>query len=179
MTLIDTRSARASRPAFYIAALVAAYLAAAALLTVLTSTIVELFAAPDLYVIGSQWSYFAMTLATSVAVFSIGVFLVLWLLAPISVDVSLRLAIGRAALAVVGGALLKYFVELFIAVSQSLYSAPGMFGGRFPDVSLANMTIVGPIESFIGTLVTYGPVVLLATVLVWLRLRALSTAQHD
>ena len=179
MTLIDTHAQHSSRPALYIAALVAAYLAAAALVTVLTSTIVEVFAAPDLFVIGSQWAYFATTLATVVIVFSAGVFLVLWRLAPISAEITLRLAIARAALAAAGGTVLKYVLDLLMAVSQSLTNGPGLFGGSFPDVSIAQFTIIGPIQSLIGTLVGYGPVVLLAAVLVWLRLRALATTAND
>jgi hypothetical protein len=179
LSLIDTRTERTGRTAFYIAALVAAYLAAAALVTVLVSTIVEVFAVPDLFIIGSQWAYFATNLATSVAVFALGVFLVLWLLAPISPEISLRLAIGRGALAVAGGAAIKYLVDLVTAVWQSLAMGPSMFGGSFPNVSMADLTVVGPIQSLVGTIVTYGPVVLLATVLVWLRLRALAVTPND
>lgn len=172
-TLIDTRAERAIRPAVYIAALVAAYLAAAALLRVVSATVAELFTSRDLYIIGLQWSDFATSMFRYVVIFSLGVFLVLWLIAPISAAISLRLAIARAALAVVGGALLTVVVGLVLGVVGTLSSS--IFGARFPEFEGVGFQVVGAVQGFVSLVVEVGPVVLLAAVLVWLRLRARST----
>lgn len=177
MTLIDTRTERASRPAVYIAALTAGYLAAAALIKVVTGTVVELFASPDLFVIGVQWADFASTMFRYVVVFALGVFLVLWLLAPISAAISLRLTIARAALAVAGGALLTVVVGLIVGVSETLSSS--LFGARMPDVDGLGYQVIGAVQGFFATMVDLGPVVLLAAVLIWLRLRARATVAND
>lgn len=177
MALIDTSTQRAVRPAVYIAALVAGYLAAAALVKVLAATIAEVFAAPDLYVIGLQWADFGTTMFRYVVVFALGVFLVLWLLAPVSAAISLRLAIARAALAVAGGAVLTVLVGILLGLTHTLSSS--LFGARFPEIEGVGWAVVGAVQGFAATVVDLGPVVLLATVLVWLRLRSLATVAHD
>jgi hypothetical protein len=172
-TLIELRTGGTSRPAVYIAALVAAYLAAAALLRVVSATIAELFTSRDLYIIGLQWSDFATSMFRYVVVFALGVFLVLWLLAPISAAISLRLAIARAALSVAGGALLTVVVGLVLGVVGTLSSS--IFGARFPEFDGIGFQVVGAVQGFVSIVVELGPVVLLAAVLVWLRLRSRST----
>ena len=172
--LIELRRTSTSRPAAYIAGLVAAYLAAAALLRVVSATIAELFTSRDLYVIGLQWSDFATSMFRYVVIFALGVFLVLWLIAPISAAISLRLAIARAALAAAGGALLTVIVGLVLGVVGTLSSS--IFGARFPEFSGIGFQVVGAVQGFVSLVLELGPVVLLAAVLVWLRLRAISTA---
>jgi len=177
LTLIDTSTVRSSRPALYIAALSAAYLAAAALIKVVSASVVEVFASPDLFVIGMQWADFASTIFRYVVVFALGVFLVLWLLAPISAAISLRLTIARAALAVAGGAVLSFVVGLVLDISGTVSSS--LFGARLPEFDGAGWVVVGAVQGLVATVVELGPVVLLAAVLVWLRLRALATAADD
>lgn len=176
MTLIDTRTERASRPALYIAGLTAGYLAAAALLKVVSGSVAEVFVSPDLFVIGMQWADFASTIFRYVVVFALGVFLVLWLIAPISAAISLRLTIARAAIAVAGGALLTVVAGLFLGIAGSLSSS--LFGARLPEVDGLGYHVVGAVQGFFATVVDLGPVVLLAAVLVWLRLRALATVAN-
>jgi hypothetical protein len=174
LTLIDTRAERTSRPALYIAALVAGYLAAAALLKVLAATVAEVFAAPDLFVIGVQWADFGITMFRYVVVFALGVFLVLWLLAPISAAISLRLTIARAALSVLGGAVLTVIVGIGLGITHTLSSS--LFGARFPEIDGIGHVIVGAVQGLVATIVELGPVVLLAAVLIWLRLRSRAAA---
>lgn len=170
MTLLDTRTERASRPAVYIAALSAAYLAAAALVKVVSASAIEMFVAPDLFIIGQQWADFATTMFRFVVVFALGVFLVLWLVAPISAAISLRLTIARAAISVAGGALLTVVVGLVLGVAGSLTSS--LFGARLPEVDGLGYLAIGAVQGLVGAVTELGPVVLLAAVLVWLRLRA-------
>ena len=177
MTLVDTHTERTIRPAVYIAALSAAYLAGAALLKVLSASAVEVFTAPDLFVIGQQWADFGGTMFRYVVIFALGVFLVLWLLAPISAAISLRLAIARAALAVVGGAVLSVAAGLVLGVVGTLSSS--LFGARFPEVEGIGYLVIGAVQSLVATIVELGPVVLLAAVLVWLRLRARAAVSND
>ena len=177
MALIDTRTERAIRPAVYIAALVAGYLAAAALIKVLSATIVGMFTSPDLYVIGLQWADFGSTMFRYVVMFALGVFLVLWLLAPISAAISLRLAIARAALSVAGGAVLVVIVGILLGITHTISTS--FFGARFPEVEGVGWAIVNAVQGFAATVVDLGPVVLLAAVLVWLRLRSLATVASD
>lgn len=177
LTLIDTTTARSTRTAFIIAAIVAAYLAAASLVRVLVSTIAEIFAVPDLWLIGSQWASFAAGLATSVAVFSLGVFLVLWAIAPITTEIRLRLVLARAALAALGGAVLTYLLNVVTAIVQS--TTERVFWDTSNGVSLAELTVIGPLNNLVSTLLNYGPVVLLVSVLVWLWLRSGRQAFDD
>lgn len=177
MPLLDTRTERASRPALYIAALSAAYLAAAALIKVVAGSIAEVFLALDLFVIGMQWADFATTMFRYVVIFALGVYLVLWLIAPISAAISLRLTIARAALAVVGGSLLTVITGFILGIGGTLSSS--LFGARMPDVNGVGYHVVGAVQGFFATAVELGPVVLLAAVLVWLRLRARAAVAND
>lgn len=177
MPLLDTRTERASRPALYIAALSAAYLAAAALIKVVSASVAEVFLARDLFVIGMQWGDFATTMFRYVVIFALGVFLVLWLVAPVTAAISLRLTIARAALAVLGGSLLTVITGLILGIAGTMSSS--LFGARMPDVEGVGFQVVGAVQGFFATVVELGPVVLLAAVLVWLRLRAIATAAND
>jgi hypothetical protein len=177
LTLLDVRTERASRPALYVAALSAAYLAAAALIKVLSGSVVEVLTAPDLFVIGMQWADFASSMFRYVVVFSLGVFLVLWLIAPISAGITLRLTIARAAVAVVGGALLTVVAGLILGIAGTLSSS--LFGARMPAVDGLGYQVVGAVQGFFATTVELGPVVLLAAILVWLRLRARAAVTND
>lgn len=150
----------------------AAYLAAAALVKVVVATILEIIAVPDLFVIGSQWASFAESLFGVVALFGAGVLLVLWLLAPISPDISLRLAIARAALAVGGGAVLVFIVGIVLGLTTAVSTA--MLGAPEAGRDGFGYTVLGGVYQLVAVIVDYGPVVLLATVLVWLRMRALA-----
>lgn len=170
--LIDTRSTRSTRTAVYIAALVAAYLAGVALLKVIIASIAGLVSSRDLYEIGHQWSGFAADLFGFVAVFALGVFLVLWLLAPISSEVSLRLAIARGALALVGGAVAVFLVGIVLGLIG--VATDSLISMRAPGLDSAGYVVLGGFQNLFSTALDLAPLVLLATVLVWLRLRALA-----
>lgn len=97
--------------------------------------------------------------------FALGVFLGLWLIAPLADELTLPFVFTRGALATAAGAILVILAEFVIAVVDAI--GGGGFGGAAfaRDAALAALTGV---SGFVNYLIP----VLFASVLLWLWLRA-------
>lgn len=97
--------------------------------------------------------------------FALGVFLALWLIAPLADELTLPFVFTRGALATAAGAILVIVAEFVIAVVAAV--SPGPFDGR----ALANDTLLALLagaSAFVSHLI----LVLFASMLLWLWLRA-------
>ena len=97
--------------------------------------------------------------------FALGVFLGLWLIAPLADELTLPFVFTRGGLATAAGAILVIVAQLVIAVVDAV--SPGPFDGE----QLAGDAVLGVltgVSSFINHLI----LVLFASVLLWLWLRA-------
>jgi hypothetical protein len=95
--------------------------------------------------------------------FTLGVFVALWLLAPISDELTLRFVLTRAGLAALAGSLFVILVNLVVGLVTSL-------AGGF-DSTLLLQSAVGALSTGLVTFIFQTPVVMLAGVLLWLWLR--------
>jgi hypothetical protein len=113
-------------------------------------------------------------LLTSVP-FSLGVFVALWAIAPISHELGLRFVITRAALAAACGVVLADIVTIFIAFFGSLSASGSVFGTSLPVPSFNGDSFVSTVLSTLAFAIPYFlstlPVVVLACVFLWLWLR--------
>jgi hypothetical protein len=110
---------------------------------------------------------------------TLGVFLCLWVVAPISDELTVRFVLTRAALASAGAALL---VIVFQAV-QGLFESIGASSTSYPwslgiphETEGVNFEVFGQntldaVASGVSTFIFHTPVVMLAGVLLWLWLR--------
>ena len=106
---------------------------------------------------------------------SLGIFISLWAIAPISDELTLRFVLTRAALATVCGVVLYEVTQIVWSFFTLLRSAGPLFGYSFPWAGFDGKTFLnnvlgqlfGGISFFFGTV----PIVALACVLLWLWLR--------
>ncbi len=96
--------------------------------------------------------------------FALGVFVALWLLAPISDELTTRFVITRAGLAALAGSIVVILVNLVVGLVGSLS------GGGF-DSTLLLQSVVGAFTTGLGIFIFKTPVVMFAGVLLWLWLR--------
>jgi hypothetical protein len=96
--------------------------------------------------------------------FALGVFVALWLLAPISDELTLRFVITRAGLAALTGSLLVIAVNLVLGLVWSLSSA-GF------DSTVFLQSLVEAMTTGLSTFIFQTPLVMFAGVLLWLWLR--------
>ena len=108
--------------------------------------------------------------------FCLGVFLCLWAIAPISHELTLRFVLTRGALATAAGAIIAFIVEIFIHLFDSFSPGTTFFGNTFPFSSFSGTyflsTFGGALQGLVLTFLHNLPLVLLATVLLWLWLKA-------
>lgn len=103
--------------------------------------------------------------------YSVGVFAILWLFAPLSADLRLGGVIARSLLAVAGGAVLMFLVAFFIGMQSWLASA-NFFSNSFGPAADSffrdggNSFLVA-ISSTLGEAVNVLPLTVLAVVLTW------------
>ena len=106
----------------------------------------------------------------------IGVFLTLWLLAPISSGLRLGQVLGRSLLAVAGATVVVFLAYLGAGLLSQVSSSEGMVFGWASAIigsvvsgmsSLFGYTIFNALNSAIGL----GPLILLACLLVWAWMR--------
>lgn len=107
---------------------------------------------------------------------AVGVFVSLWLLAPVSEELTLRFVLTRGALAAVVGSLLVLIVAVFVSLVYAFGTAGSqggiVFGVQFFNIRDFAHGVVGAGGTAAGTFVSTIPLVLFATVLEWLWLRA-------
>lgn len=126
---------------------------------------------PELFPI-SVWS-----IALGVLPFAIGVFLSLWLLAPVAAELHIAHVVTRALLAVAGGALLVFVVVLAASLFQNFHESVGLVlgwaSGLFSTMSSnAGWAFTQSLYSALTTAVGLIPLTVLACVLLWVWLRA-------
>jgi hypothetical protein len=124
----------------------------------------------------NYWSFVWGSLFLSSVPFALGVFVSLWAIAPVSHELTLRFVLTRGALAAAAGAVLGFVVALFVGVFESFMPGTPMFGNSFPFSAFDSGYFVSKLVSgFQGLILTFLdnlPLVLLATVLLWLWLKA-------
>ena len=96
--------------------------------------------------------------------FALGVFVALWLLAPISDELTLRFVITRAGLAGLTASVLVILVNLVLGLVRSV-SAAGF------DPTSFLQSVVAALNTGLSTFIFQTPLVMLAGVLLWLWLR--------
>jgi hypothetical protein len=129
---------------------------------------------PFLYLV----SLFGVQLISFVA----GMFLSLWLLAPITAGLRLIQVVGRSLLAALAGGLAWILIQLVLSLTESFdRSAALAFGwvsGLESTVSSnASWLFSNLIYTSLGTVVTFIPLTVLAGVVVWAWLRERQVAQ--
>jgi hypothetical protein len=96
--------------------------------------------------------------------FALGVFVALWLLAPISDELTTRFVITRAGLASLTASIFVILVNLVLGLVQSL-SAAGF------DATFFLQSVVTTLMTGLSTLIFQTPLVMFAGLLLWLWLR--------
>lgn len=159
------------------AAVTAAAVAAWLFLTNLISNLIGLItvsSAPGLYDIdygAYLWGDFLTRLFVFVLPITLGIFLSLWAVAPISEVLGLGHVITRSVLAVGIGATLHFVFKTIADVIGALSTDRPLFSNSFPEVSYNGPGIVfvitqvlqSALTSFVGLL----PLVVLAGILLW------------
>lgn len=115
--------------------------------------------------------------------FAVGVFLCLWLLAPVAAELHIGHVITRSLLAVAAGALVVFLVQLVGSLFQNFDSSAGLvFGwaqGFFTTVSSnADWAFSNSLYTALSTAINLVPLTVLAAVLLWVWLRA-HPAKHE
>ncbi len=115
--------------------------------------------------------------------FAIGVFLSLWLLAPVAAELHIAHVITRSLLAVAGGAVIVFLVQLVGMLFQSFDRSAGLvFGwasGFFSTLSSnADWAFSNSLYVALSTAINLIPLTVLAGVLLWIWLRA-HPAKHE
>lgn len=111
------------------------------------------------------WSfgYFSESLLKTTLPFVVGVFVCLWLVAPIAADLTLRFVLTRALLASAFGAIVVLIVSVVVDFVR-------MLGFGFDIRGFAHSVILA-ISHAIEVFITMTPLVMFAAVLLWLWLR--------
>lgn len=97
---------------------------------------------------------------------SLGVFLSLWVVAPISHELTVRFVLTRAGLASAAGALVLILFQTVYGLLQAFVP-----GSRIVDFELFGHNTLVAVVAGASTFIFYTPVVMLAGVLLWLWLR--------
>lgn len=104
--------------------------------------------------------------------FALGVFLCLWLIAPVGADLHLGHVITRSALATAAGAVLVVIVQGVLAFFASFSTGGQLFGSSFPAVSFDGESLASTWLLLLQQVISMGisllPLVILACVLLWI-----------
>jgi len=175
MTL-ETRSRHLSRAALAgLAALViAAFLFAQDLIGVASSTLIG-FTLDDVAsgYFGNMWQGLVGFGLLTLLLFAGGVFLSLWVIAPILSTLTLKQALLRGLLAAAVGAALVLLFSLAMNLIGPFSGAGPLLGNAFPWPSSAGtiQAFTMSLQTGIGALVRQAPVVMLVVVVAWLWLQ--------
>lgn len=134
-------------------------------------------------VLSQLFPYYAWGLVLGILPFAIGVFLCLWLLAPIAAELHIAHVITRSLLAAAAGAVVVFLVQLLGSLFQNFDDSAGrVFGwaqGFFTTVSSnAGWAFSTSLYSALSTAINLIPLTVLAGVLLWVWLRA-HPAKHE
>jgi hypothetical protein len=106
---------------------------------------------------------------------ALGVFVALWLLAPISHELTLRFVITRAGLAALAGVVLVIAVNIVLGLFVSIHANGQLFGNSIPFVRFDGteflQELLSSVTSGLRIFLFDTPAVMLAGVLLWLWLR--------
>ena len=175
MTL-ETRSRYRSRvaQAGLVAVAVAAFLFVQDLIGVASSTLIG-FTLDDVAsgYFGAMWQGLAGFGLVMLLLFAGGVFLSLWLIAPILSTLTLKQTLLRGLLATAVGAVLVLLFSLAMNLIGPFSGAGPLLGNAFPWPSTdgAIQAFTMSLQTGIGALVRQAPVVLLVVVMAWLWLQ--------
>ncbi|TQL47784.1 hypothetical protein FB562_0854 [Homoserinimonas aerilata] len=136
-----------------------------------TSTLFSL-GMPDLGYVGTIWSDVTTSVALVEFPFAIGVFLCLWLVAPVAAELRLAHVITRSVLAAGAGAVLVLVVQGFQALVVGIWVGGGLFGASFPFSGFSGSDIgyrLGfAMQTAVGSFIDLVPLVVLAGVFLWM-----------
>lgn len=125
----------------------------------------------------SQLSSLLWTIALGVVPFSVGVFLCLWLVAPIAAELRVMGVLGRSLIAAGAGAIVLFVAVLLGSLLSNFDESAGLvFGWAYGAMATAASNIgwvsLHAMYSAANMAITVAPLTVLAGVLVWLWLRA-------
>lgn len=107
--------------------------------------------------------------------FALGVFLSLWVIAPVSHELTPRFVLTRAGLATLAGAVLVIIANVLFAVFGAFSPTGSLSGNSFPtpgfDGSYLVQGMIAALAAGLNAVISKAPLVLLAGVLLWLWLR--------
>lgn len=118
------------------------------------------------------WGNAAGGLGLIVLPLCLGIFLSLWLLAPIAAQLGVTHVITRSTLAAGVGAVLILIAQGISAIFSSFNFQDALFGGIFPRLDFDGAGLIsrwgGALQSTISTFVSVLPLVVLAGILLWI-----------
>src|SRR5690554_179338 len=102
--------------------------------------------------------------------FSLGVFVTLWLLAPVAADTSLASVIKRSVLAAGVGAVVVVLVRAAVSSAGAFSGVGSFFGNSFPSLPYDSVlwALGHGIQAGLGSFVQLLPLVMLLVVLSWM-----------
>lgn len=118
------------------------------------------------------WSLTVVGAALVEVPFAIGVFLSLWLLAPIAAELRIGHVITRSLLAAGAGAVLVLVFQVIAALVRGVAMSRGIFGGSFPFSDLASSNVgqqmLSSVQTAAAQFIALAPVVVLVGIFLWL-----------
>lgn len=112
---------------------------------------------------------------------AIGVFLCLWIIAPIAAELRLAAVVARAGLATAVGGLLALLMAIIWNLNGAFSGVGSLFGNTFPALPYDRIwdAVVYGVQSGIGVFFLQVPLVVLVGVLLWLWLQRHIVAHTD
>lgn len=132
---------------------------------------------PDQYLSGFAFPTYLYSLVLDSLPFVIGVFLSLWLLAPVAAELHIGHVVTRSLLAVVGGAVIVFLVYFGGGLLGQISSSEGRVFGWAAAVFGSIVSTFGSALSYalfraLSTAISMIPLTVLAGVLLWVWLRS-------
>lgn len=161
---------RGALPAFIVAAAIAAWLVLVSLANIALDLLASLpFDAPDASADAARrLALLPAGIATDVLPQVLGIFVSLWILAPVAGSLQLRFVIARAALAAGVGAAFSVVVHIVVAMVGLLVR---WWAGSFGWGNPAADAVVSEVTRGVSLWLNFLPIVVLAVVFLWLWLR--------
>jgi hypothetical protein len=124
---------------------------------------------------GDFWIGFGQQFLTQMLPFSLGVFICLWAIAPISHELGVRFVLTRAGLASLAGAILASLFSIVVALFSAIRAPEYWFSNSFTpggfEGGMFLSSLIGSLIGIITTSIGLFPLVALTVVLLWLWLR--------
>lgn len=127
---------------------------------------------PDFVYVGAIWSGVVASATLVELPFAVGVFLCLWLIAPVAAELRLGHVITRSVLAAGAGAVLVLVVQGIQALVMGIWVGGGLFGASFPFSGFSGNDMghrMGfAMQTAAGSFIDLVPLVVLAGVFLWM-----------